>query len=289
MNGTTTHRDGRRLGWTETGPASGVCVVYFHGALGSRLERPLTTEECDALGVRLITIDRPGHGLSDRDRNGTPLTFAQDLAAILDDSEIERTLLLSHSGGGMYALACCAALPGRVAGAAIVSGIAPTHDSARTKAMARRVWRTHHLARKRPWLLRMEMHGHVLVFRHAPGYGFRAVGEPAVTADPAFRERFRRALFEGARSGVNGFVDDVRRMSTNWGFDLGAIGCPVLWWHGDRDRVSPVERAREVAALVPGARFIVVPGAGHLLAHQQSTRFVRQLLDVTESARSTTR
>lgn len=40
---------------------------------------------------------------------------------------------------------------------------------------------------------------------------------------------------------------------------------PTLVLHGDRDRLCPVSRHQEIAALVPGARLVTVPGGGHLL------------------------
>lgn len=45
---------------------------------------------------------------------------------------------------------------------------------------------------------------------------------------------------------------------------LGRLRCPVLILCGENDRVTPVERSREMAAVVPQARLVVIPGSGHL-------------------------
>ncbi|MFI4992541.1 MAG: alpha/beta fold hydrolase [Solirubrobacterales bacterium] len=56
--------DGRNLGYAEWGSTDGDALLYLHGGLGSRLERHRMDERYRELGVRLITVDRPGHGLS---------------------------------------------------------------------------------------------------------------------------------------------------------------------------------------------------------------------------------
>jgi pimeloyl-ACP methyl ester carboxylesterase len=45
---------------------------------------------------------------------------------------------------------------------------------------------------------------------------------------------------------------------------LAAIGCPTLVLVGERDELTPPERADEIAAAVPDARLVRVPEAGHL-------------------------
>jgi pimeloyl-ACP methyl ester carboxylesterase len=42
---------------------------------------------------------------------------------------------------------------------------------------------------------------------------------------------------------------------------------------GDQDAVTPVEELRGMAALIPGARFEVVPQAGHLANLEQPAGF----------------
>lgn len=43
----------------------------------------------------------------------------------------------------------------------------------------------------------------------------------------------------------------------------GAVRCPVLVVHGEADTIVPAALGRELAAALPGARFVVVPGCGH--------------------------
>lgn len=50
---------------------------------------------------------------------------------------------------------------------------------------------------------------------------------------------------------------------------LPAFELPVLVIHGESDRVTPAELSREMAALIPGARYEIVPRAGHMLPLEQ--------------------
>jgi magnesium chelatase accessory protein len=50
--------------------------------------------------------------------------------------------------------------------------------------------------------------------------------------------------------------------------DLPKLAVPLLLIHGDKDTAIPLAKAREAAALVPGAQFKVLSGLGHL-AHEE--------------------
>lgn len=47
------------------------------------------------------------------------------------------------------------------------------------------------------------------------------------------------------------------------------IACPALIVNGDRDELSPIDVLRELAALLPDGRLVVLPGAGHQLDDRQ--------------------
>ncbi|GAA2786899.1 alpha/beta fold hydrolase [Kitasatospora aburaviensis] len=65
---------------------------------------------------------------------------------------------------------------------------------------------------------------------------------------------------------------DIAAQSTNpylldagspWRHRLGAITAPTLVLHGREDPMFPVEHGRALAAEIPGARFLALPGTGH--------------------------
>jgi pimeloyl-ACP methyl ester carboxylesterase len=58
---------------------------------------------------------------------------------------------------------------------------------------------------------------------------------------------------------------------------LPRIECPVLVMCGEADQLTPPECSREIAALVPGARLVMVPRSGHMLTMEQPEFVNREL------------
>jgi len=58
-----TLKDGRKLAYAEYGEPAGKPVFFFHGTPGSHFFHP-PDGITQKMGVRLITVDRPGYGLS---------------------------------------------------------------------------------------------------------------------------------------------------------------------------------------------------------------------------------
>ena len=96
-NQTMALSDGRMLGFAQYGDPLGKPVFFFHGGAGSRLEHP--AHVC-AVGVRIIVIDRPGHGLSDYHPERQLLDWPLDVAQLADHLQIDRFYVLGWSAGG---------------------------------------------------------------------------------------------------------------------------------------------------------------------------------------------
>lgn len=58
---------------------------------------------------------------------------------------------------------------------------------------------------------------------------------------------------------------------------LGEIPAPALVLHGDRDGLVPLAHARELAAGLPVARLVVLPGAGHHLLLERRVEALRAI------------
>ena len=61
-----------------------------------------------------------------------------------------------------------------------------------------------------------------------------------------------------------------------------SLGCPTTVIHGARDPVLPVMHSERLAALIPGARLNIVPGAGHALSAPMRDQLLRVLRDLIE-------
>ncbi len=59
---------------------------------------------------------------------------------------------------------------------------------------------------------------------------------------------------------------------------LPGLRVPTLVLTGDEDRLVPEENSRRIAGLIPGARIVVLPGAGHCFPLEQPEATLRELL-----------
>ena len=154
LHQTLTLADGRTLGVAECGDPRGVTVFHFHASGSSRLERPADEAMLADLGIRFVTTDRPGHGLSDPKAEHALLEWPDDVAQLADHLGIDRFYVMGWSAGGAPALACAFKLPERVRAVALVSSIAPPDCPGQYRGMplANRLWKFG--ARRMPALVR---------------------------------------------------------------------------------------------------------------------------------------
>ncbi len=113
------------------------CVVLLHGYLESMYVwddfLPLLTPS-----VRVITVDIPGHGISDAiAEKHTMELMADTLRDMLDAMGVERVTMVGHSMGGYISLAFCEKYPERLDGVVLLSS-SPNADTDEKKENRRR-------------------------------------------------------------------------------------------------------------------------------------------------------
>ena len=118
-------RDGRSMGYAQYGTRDGSPIVNAHGGFACRLDVAAADTVAADAGVRLISPDRPGVGLSDPQPGRTVLDWASDVAELLDQIDVERFAVMGWSMGGQYAAAVGHALHQRVTRVAIIAGALP--------------------------------------------------------------------------------------------------------------------------------------------------------------------
>jgi pimeloyl-ACP methyl ester carboxylesterase len=114
--------EGLRIHYIDVG--QGPVVVLVHGANGNI--RDWTFSMVDRLKdrYRVIAIDRPGHGYSQRPNSdgANPATQARLIAGVLDQLGINRYVLAGHSWGGAVVTAWGLQRPEQVAGMMVLAG-----------------------------------------------------------------------------------------------------------------------------------------------------------------------
>jgi pimeloyl-ACP methyl ester carboxylesterase/DNA-binding CsgD family transcriptional regulator len=194
----------------------------------------------------VIRYDKPGCGLSDRD--GIDLSFDGQVAAALavaDAAGAGRFSLFGASQGGQVAAAIAAKYPERVAALVLYGTCASGSD-----------------------LIPAEARDSVVALVRAHwGLGLKALAG-AFVADPTAEDvaawaRFQRASASAAvaaRLLEVYYETDIRAL-------LPAVRARTAVLHREGDRGTRFELGREVAALIPGATLIPLPGASHLFYH----------------------
>lgn len=107
--------DGRKLGYALYGSTSpnAPTILFIHGSGDNRLSGGFFHAAAEDLDIRIVSIDRPGWGLSSARASGghgTVLDFAQDVQHLTHELGIQQYGLIGASGGGPFTLACAYAL-----------------------------------------------------------------------------------------------------------------------------------------------------------------------------------
>lgn len=102
-------------------------IVFIHGASGNLRDQFFAFKPPLEGRARLIFVDRPGYGYSDRGgpENDTPAGQADAIALLLDRKGIDRAIIVGHSLGGAIAASFGVRHPDRTIGLLFLS--AATH------------------------------------------------------------------------------------------------------------------------------------------------------------------
>jgi pimeloyl-ACP methyl ester carboxylesterase/class 3 adenylate cyclase len=200
---------------------------------------------------RLILFDKRGTGLSDRvpDREMPSLeTRMSDLTAVCDQIGATRTTLFGTSEGGAMAILFAATYPERTSGLILMG------------AFARRL-----RGADFPWGMTAAEHEYMLEQVRA-GWGGPVgldIRAPSRLGDQRFRDTWARYLRAGASPGAA-----VALMRMNAQIDvrdvLATVHVPTLVMHRVGDQTISIDVGRHLAAGIPGARMVELPGNDHI-------------------------
>ncbi len=273
MEDTLRLQDGRTLGYGIYGNLRGLPIFDFHGIPGSRREAALIAASIGREDLCLIGFDRPGYGRSSPQPRFQITDLPGDAAQLADHLGIERFAALGYSGGGPFALACAAQLPGRITTLWLVSAVGPAATGSQGMHQANR--EKFNLARHLPWLARGMLWLAFSGLRRDPQRLERQLRriwqqmpEPdrrVFAEDPRFAESILEITRDAVLRGVSGWVNEELLMAAPWGFEPGAARCPrVLLWHGEQDRNVPLAMGRALAAQIPNCQATFLEGEGHI-------------------------
>ena len=266
------------------GDAAGPTVVLVHGLGGSHLNwdllAPLLTPH-----ARVLALDLPGFGRSEpgERRASVPanvLVLDRFLREVVDGPAV----LVGNSMGGMISLFASARSPQRVCGTVLLNPAVPGPRRALdpTVALLFAVYAVPFLAERFLWLNRVRKTplARVREMLELCGVDPDAVPREVIDRSVTLLEERRdiagmdKAFLTAARS-LLWVLADPRRFRKA----MASITGPVLLVHGDRDRLVPVEAARDIAERHPDWRYVELGEVGHVPQLQVPEVVAGQLLD----------
>src|ERR1043166_3104235 len=272
------------LAYVEYGDANGVPVFFFHGWPSSKTMAQLTDQAARALGVRIISPDRPGIWESAFQPNRTLLDWPDVLEQLADHLGLARFYIFAISGGAPYAYATALRLRERVRAIGIASGAPPIVDlSDRTGLLKLYRWMLS-LYRRSPKLLRALFYAARPIASLRPPIRFRPLllkimqlqtCDASALRDSAAFEACFESQRRAWRASAKGIMADAEIYARPWGFRLEDVDVPVRLWHGKQDRAFSVAVAKEVAQRLPNCQVRFIDNEGH---YSLPIRHVREIL-----------
>jgi len=262
---------GGRLHVLDIGPFAGptageeaLPIVLVHGASGNLEDMRLALGDRLAASRRVVLVDRPGHGWSDRPGgagDASPARQAALIAQALDRIGIGRFVLLGHSLGGAVATAFALAYPERTAGLVLLAPV--THPWTGGLAWYNGILSMPVVGPSFARTLALPL-GALLL-----GGGATSVFAPQPVPTGYVRRAAIRLLLRPAEFVANAQdIAVLKEFVTAQAPRYGEIMAPTVILTGGADvTVSPHIHARAIAAAVPEARLIVLEGVGHMPHH----------------------
>lgn len=261
-----TELEGRRIAYASVGEGP---LLLFGGRWVSHLEEDWDDPAARAFfeglarSHRVVRYDRLGAGLSDRvlERPPTAENEAAQLAAVLDACTDGPATLFACSCAGLATARLATEMPERVQKIVFFGGYASRDDipEATRRSLV-------DFARVN-WLLATQMLAGLFIPRG---------GGEAIEA----LSRYQRHAADADVAAAFLELD----LSSNARPYLPAVTAPSLVLHRRGDRTVPIGRGRELASLLPNARFVALSGDAHLPWHDDQRDLQRALAGFLDDA-----
>jgi pimeloyl-ACP methyl ester carboxylesterase len=261
--------DGAHLAVTIAGPEDGPTVVLAHCWTGSRAIWATVARRLALGGHRVVLYDQRGHGQSTNSDSLPSIDgLGHDLRTVLEATDATDAVLVGHSMGGMTIQSYAALHPEDFEQRARSVVLVATAARTLGRTVPGRVVHRALGDGRQEWTRRGRV-GRALVRG--------SLGQQARRAHVDLTLETFAATTGVARAG---YLVAMAAMDLREG--LANITVPTTVLVGTRDRLTPVRSGRQLAAAIPDADLVILPGAGHMLPLEAPDRII-------DAVRSTSR
>jgi class 3 adenylate cyclase/pimeloyl-ACP methyl ester carboxylesterase len=247
--------DGTQLAWAQAGQGTPVLKApNWLNHLEYEWRSPIWGQLFREMSgfCKLVRFDQRGNGLSDWEpAEISERAMISDMDDVAKSAGFEKFFLFGLSQGCAFSVRYAVEHPEKVAGLILVGGYARGACRRDSEAQTAIHTATNTLIRE--------------------GWG---------APNPAFRNLFTQSMMPDATAEQQSSFDELQRVATspamaaqlndmNADVDVSALAqqiqVPTLVMHAGGDKRVPVEEGRRLAALIPSARFVGLPGNNHAL------------------------
>jgi pimeloyl-ACP methyl ester carboxylesterase len=235
-------------------------VVFLHGAGFDHSTWALHSRWFAHHGFSVLAPDLPGHGRSAGKPPASIAEMADWTAALLDAAEAAKARLVGHSMGSLIALETAARHPDRVSGLSLIATAAAmtvgpdllkaaeANDAAAIDMVS--IW----------------------------GLGFKAELGGSLAPGLWMHQGAQRVLQQCAPGVLHSDLAACNAYQ-NALAAAASVKVPTNVILGERDMMTPAKAGKALAAAIPNARTIVLPGAGHMMMVEQPDELLAALRD----------
>lgn len=257
------------LHYYDTGQDSKTAVLLLHG-LGDEADTWRHVLPLISSDYRVIAPDLPGFGRSEKTKRSYTIPFfVETVLELLNILSISQVILVGHSNGAVIAQAFALEHPDRVERLILISGSLVSKENRMNRDLLFFL-----IPGLGEWMynrLRKDAHA---AYQTLVPYYYRLEDLPQADRDFLYQRVNERVWDDGQRQG---FLSTLRNLVawlpaqqkelparlSGWN-----IPTTVLW--GENDQVNAVASAYAVKELLPAARLIIVPSAGHNLPQERA-------------------
>ena len=244
----TVTADGTKINYTDTGGDATPVVLLHAFPLNSKMWEPQIEALSDRF--RFIAPDLKGFGGSDAPEDTSTYSmdsYADQVAAVLDDLGLDKVVVAGLSMGGYIAFAFLRRHRDRVSALVLADTRAeadpPEGIEKRTNQQG---------------MVRNE--GTAGLIEALSG---ALLGEATREKKPDVVQKVKELMAENGPSGFIGALEAMKGRPDS-SDELTSIDVPTLVIVGEHDGVTPPDAARKIHEHVGGSRLVVIPEAGHL-------------------------